>query len=198
MMLAWTDSSGETGYRIEQKDLDGTFEEVATAPANATGAIVGGLDPGTFYTFRVRAENPAGLSPYSNESGDSTFAVIAPCVPSATDLCLNDNRFQVEALWRTNASSPLAPAAVVPLPSAPASGLLYFFGADNIEMLVKVLNACVPVLGNKYWVFYAATTNVEFRLIVTDTQTGRRRFYLNPLNRPAPPVQDVEAFATCP
>jgi hypothetical protein len=86
----------------------------------------------------------------------------------------------------------------VPLPSAPDSGLFYFFGPANIEMLIKVLNACVPELGNRFWVFYAATTNVELTLTVTDTQTGRVKVYFNPLNQTAVPVQDVNAFATCP
>jgi hypothetical protein len=63
-------------------------------------------------------------------------------------------------------------------------------------MLVKVLNACG--LNQRYWVFYAATTNVEFTLTVTDTQTGKTKVYFNPINTPAPPVQDTSAFATCP
>ena len=86
---------------------------------------------------------------------------------------------------------------MVPLPSAPDSGLFYFFAPSNIEMLIKVLNACVPPF-NRYWVFFAATTNVEFGVVVTDTQNGKTRAYYNPLNRTAPPVQDVDAFATCP
>ena len=45
----------------------------------------------------------------------------------------------------------------MPIPSAPDSGLFYFFGASNLEMLIKVLNACG--LNDRYWVFFAATTN---------------------------------------
>ena len=51
---------------------------------------------------------------------------------------------------------------------------------------------------NHYWVFFAATTNVEFTTTVTDTQSGKVKVYFNPLNTSAPPVQDVNAFATCP
>jgi hypothetical protein len=65
-------------------------------------------------------------------------------------------------------------------------------------MLVKVLNACIPALGNHYWVFFAATTNVQFTLTVTDTETGQMKMYSNPLNQAALPVQDTNAFATCP
>jgi plastocyanin len=197
IMLAWTDSSGETGYRIESKTLGGTFQEVATAPANATGAIVGGLAEATFYTFRIRAQNAAGVSGYSNEAGAATNATPAPCVESGTTLCLSNGRFQVEMDWRAG-TAPAAAANAIPLAFAPESGLFYFVSPGNIEVLVKVLNACVPELGNRYWVFYAATTNVEFVMTVIDTQTGAVKVYSNPENTPALPVQDTNAFATCP
>jgi hypothetical protein len=82
------------------------------------------------------------------------------------------------------------------VPSAPDSGLFWFFSASNLEMLMKVLNGCG--LNNHYWVFFAAGTNVEFTVNVTDTLRGGTRTYFNPLNNPAPPVQDTSAFATCP
>lgn len=197
VMLTWNDSSGETGYRIERKTLGGTFQEVATAAANSTSAIVGGLTPATFYTFRIRAENGTGFSGYSNEVGVATNAAPAPCVESSTTLCLNNSRFQVDVDWKAPGAQAV-PATAIPLEFAPESGLFYFSSPSNIEMLVKVLNACVPALGNKYWVFYAATTNVEFTLTVTDTQTGVVKVYFNPQNQPASPVQDTSAFATCP
>lgn len=196
VMLMWTDSSGETGYRIERKTLGGVFQEVATAAANSTSAVVGGLTPATFYIFRIRAENGAGLSGYSNEAGVATNATAVPCVESGTTLCLNNNRFQVELDWR--AGGPFTAATAIPLEFAPESGLFYFVSPGNIEVLVKVLNACVPGLGNKYWVFYAATTNVEFIMTVIDTQTGAVKVYYNPQDNPALPVQDTNAFATCP
>lgn len=195
VMLTWTDASGETSYRIERKTPGGTYQEVATAPANATSAIVGGLEEATLYIFRIRAQNGAGSSPYSNELALATDATPQPCVPTATALCLNDGRFQVEVDWRTSNANGRATA--VPLDFAPDSGLFYFFSQSNVEMLVKVLNACVPDLGNKFWVFYAATTNVEFTLTVIDTQTGKVRAYFNPLNTKSIPVQDTQAFS-CP
>jgi hypothetical protein len=120
-----------------------------------------------------------------------------PCVADPNTLCLGtDGRFQVEVSWVT--ASGAGKGTAVPLPAAPQSGLFYFFGPDNIEMLVKVLNACVSVLGNKYWVFYAATTNVQFTLTVMDTKTGEVQVYSNAQNHTAVPVQDTNAFATCP
>jgi hypothetical protein len=120
------------------------------------------------------------------------------CVPGDNTLCLGDGgRFKAEVVWSSQTSGG-GNAVAVPLDSAPQSGLFYFLDPTNIEMLVKVLNACIPALGNHYWVFFAATTNVQFTLTVTDTETGQMKMYSNPLNQAALPVQDTNAFATCP
>ena len=195
VMLTWTDNaSNETGFRIERRTVDGSFQEVATTGPNVTSALVGGLAPSTFYLFRVRA---AGATPsaYSNEAGVATLGNVAPCVAGPNTLCVTGGRFMIETVWRTGDTSGLGNA--VPIPSAPASGMFYFFSPENIELLVKVLFACVPQF-NRYWVFFAATTNQEFAVVVTDTQTGKTKGYYNPLGRSAPPVQDTDAFATCP
>ncbi|HEX4966205.1 MAG TPA: Calx-beta domain-containing protein [Thermoanaerobaculia bacterium] len=196
--LAWTDNANnETGFSIERKSPGGTYVEVGTVGPNVTAFQSTGLDTAKLYFFRVRATGASStFSAYSNEASDATEAVIGPCVAGPTTLCVNNSRFKIEVGWRT--ADTTGQGQTVPLPSAPESGLFYFFGASNIEMLIKVLNACVPSLGNRYWVFFAATTNVEFTTTVTDTQTGRVKVYFNPLNVSAPPVQDVDAFATCP
>jgi plastocyanin len=194
--LTWKDNAtNETQFLIERKPLKGgSFVQVGTAAANATAFTAGGLAPNTPYEFRVRAANSGGNSAYSNVADGSTDTTeVGPCIETATALCVTNERFKIEVEFSTGQSA--GPATGVPIASAPASGLFYFFGADNIEMLIKVLNACAF---NRYWVFFAATTNVEYTLTVTDTQTGRTRFYYNPLNRTAPPVQDTDAFATCP
>ena len=196
--LAWTDNANnETGFSIERKSPGGTYQEVGTVGPNVTTFTASGLEMARLYFFRVRATGGGGtFSAYTNEASDATDAVTGTCAPGATALCINHSRFKVEIDWRTTDNTGHAQA--VPIPSAPDSGLFYFFGPSNIEMLIKVLNACVPTLGNKYWVFFAATTNVEFTTTVTDTQTGKVKVYFNPLNTSAPPVQDVNAFATCP
>ena len=194
--LSWHDVTGETGYRIERKTLGGTYAEIGTVGADVTTFQDSGLSEATGYSYRIRAENSSGRSPYSNESVAATNATIAPCVVSPTVLCLNNGRFGVHVAYvSTTAGS--GDATTVPLPSAPDSGLFYFFSPTNIEMLIKVLNACT-FTAPRYWVFYAATTNVQLTVTVTDSQTGKVKVYFNPLNTTAPPVQDVDAFATCP
>jgi hypothetical protein len=71
-------------------------------------------------------------------------------------------------------------------------GLFWFFAADNPEMLVKVLDACA--LDGRFWIFYAAGTNVGFTLTVTDLQTGQVRTYGNLDGTSAPPVLDTSAL----
>jgi plastocyanin len=195
--LSWTDNANnETGFSIERKSLGGSYQVVGTVASNVTTFLAGGLEAAKLYTFRVRATGSGNtFSAYTNEAGAATNAPPGPCVAGPTTLCLNNGRFRAEIDWR-NANGP-GEGQAVPLPSAPDSGLFYFFSPTNIEMLLKVLNACVPPF-NRFWVFYAATTNVEFTLTVTDTQTGRVNVYVNPLNQVASPVQDVNAFATCP
>ena len=197
IMLAWTDAANnETGFRIEQRTLAGTYEEIGTTGANTTTFLADGLSSGTFYVFRVRAQNNAGNSVFSNEAGAAPNATPLPCLASATVLCVNNNRFQIEVDWRTATSS--GPGQAVPIVGSPDSGLFYFFDASNLEMLIKVLNGCGLTGHPRYWVFFAATTNVELGVTVTDTQNGQVKSYFNPLNRPVPPVQDTDAFATCP
>ena len=118
----------------------------------------------------------------------------APCFNSANVVCLTGGRFRVELKWRRpNDVEGLGTDSGL---RTSDSDVMWFFNASNLEILIKVLNACT--VNNRYWVFFAATTNVEFGLTVTDTQSGKIKTYFNPLGRPAPPVQDTSAFATCP
>jgi plastocyanin len=122
---------------------------------------------------------------------------IPPCQPSATRLCLGaGGRFQVEVSWRDFAERTGAGTAVDI--QRQDTGLFYFFEPDNLEMLVKVLDACVEPLGNKYWVLFAASTNVEYTLTVTDTEADVSKTYDNALGNLAQATIDVEAFDTCP
>ena len=116
-----------------------------------------------------------------------------PCVPGPTTMCLNGGRFQVEVVW-VDFEDNTGPGSVVPV-SADRSGLFYFFREDNWEMLIKVLDGCS--INEHFWVFFAATTNVEFTVTVTDTDTGEVKLYTNPLGHSADAVTDTRAFATC-
>ena len=118
-----------------------------------------------------------------------------PCTPSTDALCLQDDRFTVRTLWRTGFGT-RGKAPIVPGVTSDDSGLFYFFNANNWEILLKVLNGCGT--NDRFWVFAAATTNVEYTITVTDTQEQQVKSYFNPMGPAAQPIQDTNAFATCP
>jgi len=126
-------------------------------------------------------------------AGKSRPAASGGCAAGASSLCLNRGRFRVEVSWTANGTS--GAGTVVPGASAD-SGLFWFFGADNWELMVKVLDGCT--VNQRYWVFAAATTNVHYVLTVTDTANGRVVRYENPAGRAAAATTDTNAFDTCP
>ncbi len=108
---------------------------------------------------------------------------------------LNGGQFRVEVDWKDFQGN-TGSSNVVPL-GTDDSGLLWFFSADNWEMLIKVLDGCG--INDRFWVFAAAVTNVEYNLKVTDTYSGAVKSYFNPLGNAAPAITDTDAFAgTCP
>ena len=117
----------------------------------------------------------------------------ATCTPNATTVCLVNGRFSVSIDWKTSGGQTGAGQAIK---YTDASALFWFFGPDNIEVLLKVLNACS--LNSTYWVFAAATTDVEYTIHVTDTTNGKTKTYFHAGGTPAPAITDTGAFATCP
>jgi hypothetical protein len=117
-----------------------------------------------------------------------------PCVEDDHTLCLLDGRFRVEVVF-TPPGGVEQPANAIPFTDR--AGMFWFFNENNIEMLVKMQNACIPQF-NRFWVFFGATTNVEFHVTVTDTDAVLEKHYDNPQGMVALPVADTQAFATCP
>lgn len=113
--LAWSDVSGETGYKIE-RSTDGTnWTQIATTGANVASYSNTGLNSATTYFYRVKANNAGGDSAASNVATATTLT--APTIPAApttlsavaasasrvnltwSDNSSNENGFQV---WRTS------------------------------------------------------------------------------------------------
>ena len=193
--LSWNDNAAtETGYSVEARLGAGDFEAIASLPANTKTYNATGLIPDSPYSFRVRSTGGQGNSNYSNVAQARTaLAPIAPCVPSATRLCFDSGRFQVDVRWE-NFTGVKGSGQVVPFGSAD-SGIFYFFTANNWELLIKVLNGCG--INNRFWVYAAATTDVEYTLVVTDNWTGRTKTFLNRLGVSSPAITDGGAFDTC-
>jgi len=193
--LLWSDnSSNEQTFQVEMRTGAGAFTQVASLAAGVRATEVTGLAARTAYTFRVRAQNAAGSSAWSNTASVTTPAPQTPtCTPNDIRHCLNNARFQVEVQW-TAPGGATGTGRRAPLTND--TGLFWFFDPQNVEMIVKVLNGCA--LNGRYWVFAGGLTNVRAVLTVTDTQTGARKQYTNPQGAPFQPVQDTGAFAGCP
>lgn len=166
--------------------LDDGFLAVGAHLADHSCLENPGCDPGAVYVL-----GPDGVQPPTvdvcNTTSDPT------CIADETGLCLLQDRFRVEVSW-TDFKGNSGPGRVVPAGSAD-SGLFWFFGENNWEMLVKMVDACT--LNDRFWFFAAATTNVGYTLTVTDTVTGAAKSYTNALGVASPATTDTEAFATC-
>jgi hypothetical protein len=116
----------------------------------------------------------------------------AVCVTDPATLCLSGGRFQVRASWDTDSAS--GNGTGVALTSD--TGYFWFFSETNVEVIVKVLNAC-PI-NQSFWVFAGGLTNVGVTLTVTDTQTGLTRSYQNLRGTAYLPLQRTGDFGVCP
>jgi|CXWL01.1.fsa_nt_gi hypothetical protein len=109
-------------------------------------------------------------------------------------LCLGqESRFRLTVSWRTEAGR-TGSGTVHPLTED--TGAIWFFDDGNLELMVKILDACT--LNQHFWVFVAGLTDVYVELTVTDSETGVIRTYANPQKHAFSPIQDTSAFATCP
>jgi hypothetical protein len=116
------------------------------------------------------------------------------CQSSSRTACLDGGRFEVQIDWRNHSGQTGAASRVGG--GTDSSSNFWFFTADNWELLLKVLDGCV--FNDRFWVYFAATTDIEFTVRVRDTRTGVVKTYTNPLGHPANAVTDTNAFATCP
>jgi PKD repeat protein len=92
--LTWSDNSNsETGFRVERCQGAGctSFAEVATVAAGLASYANTGLTAGTSYSYRVRAVNSTGFSPYSNVATVTTPTTrdAIPVVDRASGKCLD-------------------------------------------------------------------------------------------------------------
>lgn len=195
-------------YTLQVTDtLTGEFTEYVNPLGVSSPAIT---DTTAFATCSESNEagSPPGIPPRSDElvprSPESLRSDLVSrsrrstregftCESDDTTLCLNDHRFEARINWK-DYNDLMGVGRVEPLDSDD-SGLYWFFDRDNLEMLVKVLDGCG--INDRFWVFAAATTDVEYTLTVTDTTTGEIVEYTNPLGTPSPAITDTDAFATC-
>lgn len=153
-------------------------------------------DTGAFDTCAAAAP-PAATPELPEPSPPPAFepiaAAAASCAEDPTHLCLNGGRFRVSVTWRTDTGAAGTGQAVR---LTGDTGYFWFFDRENLEVVVKALNACG--LNRRFWIFAAGLTSVRTEITVEDTTTGVTKRYTNPLGTPFQPIQDTQAFATCP
>ncbi|MDP8268358.1 MAG: hypothetical protein P9L97_06465 [Candidatus Tenebribacter davisii] len=100
LKLYWEDNcSFETGYKLERKENNGDFEEIADLKPNSTFYLDKGLSYGTPYNYRVLAYTPVSESAYSNILSAKT---IFPG-PSYLSVLVIDDR-SVKLTWKDNST----------------------------------------------------------------------------------------------
>jgi len=200
----------ENGRLAEAPDADLYLR--AGAPPERDAYDCASTGSGLFESCEIAApEDGTWHALVSREAGAGPFQLTATsfagqateCSPGPHTLCVDDQpgdrRFKIEIDYFSPPRAVLGRGRAIPLAELGVSrgGLFWFFTADNPEVLVKVLDACTPALGNRFWVFLTAGTDLGYSLTVTDTASGLQRTYANEDGAPALPVQDVDAFP-CP
>ncbi len=197
-----------TGVQVSLKttaewDRGDPFEPWTNLPASARAYTATGLKNDTKYLLAVRVVAAGGASAIETRTAipregrqlpplpEPALSHRGPCRPDLERVCLQDSRFEVKAQWwRPNGAS----GAGLAVPESTGdSGLFRFFDSRNWEVLIKVLDGCAN--NGHMWVLGASTTDLGYRIAVTDTVTGERRQYENQPGRPAPAIVDNEAFS---
>lgn len=177
IQLSWVDkSTNETGFRIERSSPATGWTLLATVAAG-TQTFSTTADADTPYSFRVRANGAAGNSAFSNEASVTTpGGAVGPCTVGVENLCLLGNRFRVTVQWRINGANGTNGTGKA-VPHSDQTGLFWFFGATNIELIVKMFDARPGM--PTFWSYYGGLSDVEYWVIVSDTQTAATKTYHN-------------------
>ena len=104
---------------------------------------------------------------------------------------IGDGRFEIEVSWKDFEGTE-GQGRLVAAPSSD-SALYWFFHPDNWELMVKVLDGCA--INGHFWVFAAASTDVEYTVDIRDLVEERDWTFTNPLGVNSPAVTDTAAFA---
>ena len=183
--------------------MPATFEDTSSPPVDArlwdfgdgttsTGRIVehAWSAPG-FYDVTLTVERAGAVSTASLVVQVEASRKAGTCEADAETLCLADSRYRARAEWWT-VDGRSGMSSVIHA-GTNDSGVFSFFGRNNWEILIKVLDGC-DVNGH-VWVFGAATTDMGCRIEITDTLTGEVREYRNESGNQGSAINDTVAFA---
>jgi len=93
-------------------------------------------------------------------------------------LCLMDGRFQLRVKWRDQHNgNRTGEGGALRYGESDVTGFFWFFNKNNVELVVKVLDA--TNINDNIWIFYGGLSDVYYELEVTDTESGDVRTYEN-------------------
>lgn len=154
----------------------GPARELASVPDNQIVApTVAPSGPGEATAAWWWWRPSAILPPDCGLDSEAIFARRFPLGGDRT-LFLGDGRFRVEVAWEDpfNGGSGVGHA----IPDTSDSGGFWFFDPANTELKVKIIDG--RTVNGRFWFFYGALSNVEYRIAVTDQRTGLAKTYDNP------------------
>ncbi len=151
-------------------------------PAGEMESVRGGMNRASRFGEPLTGSLRPGWAGLPQEEGGA-------CEVDDLTLCLEGGRFAVHARWETEDGRGDATA----WPLTRDTGLYWFFGPNNVEMVIKVLDGCA--LNGHRWVFAAGLTDVAVTMTVIDSETGEKRAYENPAGTLFQPIQDAKAFS---
>ena len=166
---------------------------IATDPVVATTASGGvALAWSSGFIFNVPILAPPAVPGRDGNGLGVAARVLGPlrCAAGSGVLCLGPGgRFEASVAWKNPNNGDTGAGHSVPLTGD--TGAFWFFGDQNLELMVKVLDG--TSVNGHFWVYGGALSNVEYTLTVTDTLINAVRTYHNPAGQFAS-LADVEAF----
>ena len=147
--ISWNPTAGATGYKIYKSTATGMYEfECATVSNSVYSQDITGLINGTTYYFIVKAINPGGDSPASNEVS-ATPQVPAPGAPVINSAVAGDG--QVNISW-----DPTAGATGYKIYKSATTGV---YGAEYTTVASSVYSQNITELtnGTTYYFIVKAT-----------------------------------------
>ena len=198
-MIAWVESPPGSLYptsvvRQGRSITGAALSDIVTVAdyAGMTSPLVSMTETGSWMVAWTRPWNPgipqlAGVNAQFGAFRDA-------CEANATTLCLTGGRFRATATFHDHLGRDGVGQAVA---LTPESGTFWFFTAANVELILKVVDACGHPDFRDFWVYASGLTDVEVTLTVVDTWTGEIWERETDLGEPFPPVLDSQAFHTC-
>jgi hypothetical protein len=194
----WFYGAGLTNVQVELRVVDtltGAFEIYTNLLGQTFQPI---LDNQAFATCdavlpttaapQAGAPGTVAAPPTAAPEVENAAEGIEYCQDGYSTLCLG-GRFEVRADYRTfNGNTGSGSGNLI----TPDTAIFYFFDPSNIELVVKILDACSSGLPG-YWVFASGLTDVAVDLTITDKATNRSKIYRNELE-PYKPVLDLGSF----